>query len=135
MQGEQYARGGGGGGKDNWFQRKALETQRSRFVGKAVWRCVRDIQRRRRGLVPVRSAVVRGEEGNTCSTPEQQQQRWRSHFSRTLNIHSEFDEEEIGELDRGRCVLVCLRYHRGGAGDGDRKVEEWKGRECFWHPS
>ena len=47
------------GAKDNWFQRKALEAQRSQFGGKAVWRCVRDIQRGRRGLVPVRSAIVR----------------------------------------------------------------------------
>ena len=58
--------------KDNKFQRKALKAQRSRFEGKAVWRCVRDIQWGRRGLVPVRSTVVRDEEGNTCTTPEQQ---------------------------------------------------------------
>ena len=58
------------GAKDNWFERKALEAQRSQFGGKAVWRCVRDIQRERRELVPVRSAVVRDEEGNACTSPE-----------------------------------------------------------------
>ena len=44
--------------KDAWFQRKASEAERGRNGGKVVWQCIRDIQRGRRGLVPVRSAVV-----------------------------------------------------------------------------
>ena len=70
---------------------KASEAQRSRFGGKVVWRCIRDIQRGRRGLVPVRVATVMDEEENACNTPEQQQQRWRRHFAKLLNIWSEFD--------------------------------------------
>ena len=38
---------------------------------------------------------VRGEEGRECSTPQQQKERWQRHFSRILNIQSQFDEEEI----------------------------------------
>ena len=66
--------------KDAWFQRKALEAERGRNGGKEVWQCIRDFQRGRRGLVPVRSAVVQDENGNA------QQERWRRHFSKILNI-------------------------------------------------
>ena len=79
--------------KNVWFQKKAAEAQRGRHGGKVVWRCIRDIQFGRRGLVPVRSMTIRDEEGNLCSTPEEQHQRWRSHFTTILNVQSHFDEE------------------------------------------
>ena len=81
--------------KDAWFQRKAMEAERGRHGGKLVWCCIRDIQRGRRGLVPVRTATVRDEEGNVCDSPEEQQQRWRRHFTKILNIQSEFSAEEL----------------------------------------
>ncbi len=56
--------------KDAWFQRKASEADSGRHSGKVVWRCIRDIQRGRRGLVPVRTAVVKDEDGNECMSPE-----------------------------------------------------------------
>ena len=70
--------------KNDWFQSKAAEEQRGRHGGKVVWRCIRDIQVGRRGLVPVRSTAVRDEEGNLCSTPKEQHQRWKSHFATIL---------------------------------------------------
>ena len=35
------------------------------------------------------------EEENACNTPEKQQQRWRRHFAKLLNIQSEFDKEKL----------------------------------------
>ena len=84
--------------KDAWFQRKASEAERGRNGGKVVWKCIRDIQRGRRGLVPVRSAVVQDENGNSCTTTEAQQERWRRHFSKILNIQSDFDMEELSRV-------------------------------------
>ena len=81
--------------KNAWFQSKAAEAQKGRHGGKVVWRCIRDIQFARRGLVPVRSAVVRNEMGTLCSTPEDNQQRWRRHFTSILNVQSQFDEDEL----------------------------------------
>ena len=49
----------------------------------------------RRDLVPARLATVTDEEGNPCTTAEAQQQRWRRHFSKILNIQSQFKEDEI----------------------------------------
>ena len=59
--------------KDAWFQQKASEAERGRNGGKVVWRCIRDVQRGRRGLVPVRSAVVQNKSGNSCTTEAQQE--------------------------------------------------------------
>jgi len=70
---------------------------------KVVWSCIKDIQRGRRGLVPVRAAVVKDEEGNPCKTPEAQLQRWRRHFSEILNLQSEFSVDEL-ELVKQRPV-------------------------------
>ena len=33
-----------------------------------------------------------------CSSPEAQQQRWRQHFTKVLNIQSEFSAEELGKV-------------------------------------
>ena len=81
--------------KDAWFQRKALEAERGRHSGKLVWSCIRDIQRGRRGLVPVRSAMVKDDDGKVCNTLEAQGEQWRKHFTKILNIHNEFNEEEL----------------------------------------
>ena len=81
--------------KNAWFTSKAEEAQKSRFGGKKVWKCIRDMQYGRRGLVPSRLATVADEEGNPCTTVEAQQQRWRRHFTEILNIQSQFNQAEI----------------------------------------
>ena len=45
-----------------------------------------DIQRGRRGVVPVRIVTVMNKEENACNTLEQQQQRWRRHLAKLPNI-------------------------------------------------
>ena len=72
--------------KNRWFQMKVSDAQRSLFEGKVMWKCIRDIQRERRGLLPVRMATVTDEEENAFNTQEQQQQRWSRHFTKLLNI-------------------------------------------------
>ena len=84
--------------KDAWFQQKPLEAERGRHSGKLVWRCIRAIQRGRCGLVPVRASMVKDENGNVCSTLEAQRERWRRHFTKILNLHSEFSKEELGRV-------------------------------------
>ena len=81
--------------KDNWFQHEALESKRGRHDGKLVWKCIHDIQRVSRSLMPMRSAVVRDKDGVTCTTTEAQNERWRRRFSKILN---EFDLEELGRV-------------------------------------
>ena len=38
------------------------------------------------GLVPVRHATTKDKEGNPCTTIVAQQERWRRHFTKVLNI-------------------------------------------------
>ena len=45
--------------------------------------------------MPVKTRSVRDEEGHTCSTPWQQHDRWRRHFSNLLNIVSEINMTEL----------------------------------------
>ena len=78
-----------------------------------------DIQQGRRGLVPVRSAAVRDEDGSVCSSPEAQQQRWRQHFTKVLNIQSEFSAEELGKVrERPTRPDIAELSSRGGGGGG-----------------
>ena len=56
------------------------------------------MQRGRRGLVPTRSATIRDENGNPCTTTDTQHQRWRRHFSNVLNIPSQFNEVELARI-------------------------------------
>ena len=59
--------------------------------GKAVWRCIRDIQIGRRELVPVRSVTVRDEEGNGYNTPSSNSRE--GDIFPSFCIQREFDEE------------------------------------------
>ena len=86
--------------KNDWFQNKVMEAQSGRFGGKIVWRCIRDIQRGRRGLVPRRSVTVRNEDGTPCNTPQEEQQRWNRHFSKLLNVQSQFDKYELDKVEQ-----------------------------------
>ena len=74
----------------HWKQRKEV------MVGSLCGN-VFAISRGRRGLVPTRTAVVRDESGDVCITSEAQNERWRRHFTKILNVQSEFDMEELSK--------------------------------------
>ena len=59
--------------KNKWFQDKAAESLGGRNGGKMVWKCIRDIERSRRGLILMCVTVVKDEEGNPCTTPHSHQ--------------------------------------------------------------
>ena len=77
--------------KNKWFTNKAEEAQTTRFGGKKVWQCIRDMHYGRRGLVPSRQLAVDDEE-------EEQQERWRRHFSNILNVQNHFSEAELEKV-------------------------------------
>jgi hypothetical protein len=41
---------------------------------------------------------VRDENGVVYSTVEEQNERWRRHFTKILNVSGEFDVEELGRV-------------------------------------
>ena len=80
--------------KNKWFQTKAAKASAGRNGRKIVWKCIRDIQRSRRGMVPMRVTTVKDEDGRSCSTPDSLQQRWKRHFTKVLNIKSVFSDSD-----------------------------------------
>ena len=58
-----------------------------------MWKAIRDTQHGCRGLLSCRTAVIDDEESVPCSSKETQQQQWRRHFSKVLNLRSQFEEE------------------------------------------
>ena len=90
--------------KNNWFKRKAEEVQKERFGGKKVWKSIRDMQRGQKGLLPSKTVVINDENGVPCSSPSEQQGRWRSHFSNVLNVESQFDTTEVGNVKQRRTI-------------------------------
>ena len=84
--------------KDEWFKRKAQEAKKEKFGRKEVWQCIRDLQRGRRGRMPTRVVAVDDEDGRSCTTTTEQQERWKRHFSKVLNVPSQFDEAQLQKV-------------------------------------
>ncbi len=82
--------------KNPWFQEKAEEAQR--IGGKEVWKCIWAMQCGRRGLVPSRSNNIRDDEVNHCTSLSPQRQQWQKHFTKVLNVMSEFDMTELEKV-------------------------------------
>ena len=69
-------------------------------MGKIVWRSIRDMQRCRKGLRPVRSVTVKDESGSPCITETSLHQRWRRHFTSVLNIRSNFSQSVLESVEQ-----------------------------------
>lgn len=66
--------------KNTWFQEKANEIERAVRREKGGWKEMREQQRGRVGLHPVRPRSVRDQSGSLCTDRESTQQRWHQHF-------------------------------------------------------
>lgn len=78
--------------KNQWMARVAAQAElgRKTFHGKSVWTSIRTLQRNHQGLVPLRTPIVRDEQGVICSSAVEQRQRWCRHFENVLNVESDF---------------------------------------------
>ena len=65
------------------------------------------MQRGRRGLLPSRVVTIHNSDGVPCVSTSAQHQRWQQHFTKVLNIRSEFDRSEL-DLVRQREVDEVL---------------------------
>ena len=57
------------------------------------------MQSGRKGLVPSTSSCVRNEDGSKCTLLSKQHKQWQRHFTKVLNVKSQF---EVTELERTR---------------------------------
>ena len=84
----------------------------------------------------MKSAAVKDENGKVCTTLEARGERWRRHFTKILNIQSEFDEEELERvrqrLPRPELADVPSEEEVGSTVEKLRNGEGWW---CIWHSS
>ena len=84
--------------KNAWFQANTDETQKQHFGGKVVWKCIWDLQRACRGLVPSKAITISDESGKPYSTPVSQQQHWRRHFTKVLNVRYQYQPAKMEKV-------------------------------------
>ena len=63
-----------------------------------MWSSLREIQRCRAGLRPVKSKVIRKLNGEVCVGPEESLSRWQEHFHTVLNVRSSFTESVLDSV-------------------------------------
>ncbi len=63
-----------------------------------VWRCIRDMQRGRRKLLPSRAVTIHDSEGVPCKSTNAQHASWRQHFTKVLNVVSEYDPSVLEQV-------------------------------------
>ena len=109
-------------------RRKASEVEGERFGRKKVWKVIRGMQHGRRGLLPCRTAVIDDEEGVLCSSKETQQRQWRRHFSKVLNLRSQFEEElTVGvSATKGSEESIAGKSTKRGVKRALGKLKNWK---------
>lgn len=77
--------------KNICLQDKTQEAQKSR----RTWKCTRDMHRGRSGLIRIKTTTIKYEYGNLYTSISAQQQQWRRHFTKVLNVVSTFDLSEV----------------------------------------
>ena len=75
-------------------QRRAVAKMKG-TSGRGVWQGLREIQRGRAGLKPVKPKAIRNRDGQLCEDEEESLQCWRNHFEAVLNVKSTFVESAI----------------------------------------
>ena len=120
--------------KNSWLQEKAEEAEKECFGGKKVWKCIRDMQRGCRGLLPLRSVVIKGENGEPCRNSTSQHQCWRKHLTTVLNVWSQCDatavenvrqremDEDLGSVTTAREVTRALGKLKNGKAPGSSNI-------------
>ena len=70
-----------------------------------------NVQYRMKGLTPLREVTIMDENEDSCISPQAQQQRWRRHFSRVLNVHNIVDMQEMNGIRQCPMVSYLHRNH------------------------
>ena len=63
-----------------------------------MWKCIRDMQRACKGFLPSMVITISDESGEQCNTPASQQQCWRRHFTKVLNVKSQYQPAELEKV-------------------------------------
>ena len=84
--------------KEEWIQKVALEGENSTKDGRTRWKSIRKLQMAHAGRKPTRPTAVLKENGELTENPEEVRARWHRHFTKILNVPSEFSDEVIHNM-------------------------------------
>ena len=86
--------------KNQWFATVAGRVESGRFNSARVWAGIRSLEDARSGLKPIPNMAILDENGNICTSPAEQGQRWSRHFTKVYNIPSTFDSGVIDQVEQ-----------------------------------
>ena len=130
--------------KNAWFQEKAGEVEVAVRRGRGAWKGLREMQRGRFGMRPVRPRAVRDLDGKLCTGHDDTLQRWHQHFHGVLNVHSSYDVQvvdaaseeypvrsELADSPTEEEVMEAMgklkqEWHSGSHGEAEARVAFWK---------
>ena len=70
----------------------------SRGSQRNMWKSLRELQRGRAGLRPVKTSVIKKLNGDPCKSVEESVSRWQEHFCQILNTQSRFNRDTISSV-------------------------------------
>ncbi len=89
--------------RNDWLQEKASEVEHAMLTGhshKSMWKSLRELQRGRASLRPVKSRNIRKANGDLCVSVEESVDRWREHFCQVLNVRSQYSEVTVSNVEQ-----------------------------------
>ena len=87
--------------KNDWLQEKASEVEVVMLFGgtqRSMWKSLRELQRGRVGLRPVRTRTIKKVNGDPCESVEESVNRWQEHFCQVLNVQSRYMEDTVASV-------------------------------------
>ena len=87
--------------KNDWLQEMADEVEVANLSGgsqRNMWKSLRELQRGRAGLRPVKTRVIKKLNRDPCKSVEESVSRWQEHFCQILNTQSRFNMDTISSV-------------------------------------
>ena len=81
--------------KNDWLQEKVEVANLSGGSQRNMWKSLRELQRGRAGLRPVKTRVIKKLNGDPCKSVEESMSRWQEHFCQILNTQIRFNMDTI----------------------------------------
>ena len=84
--------------KEKWIRNVIRDAELNNKDGKQKWQCIRKLQLAYAGRKPIRSAKFYKQDGSMTETPEEVQKVWVEHFTKVLNVTSQYQQELVDEV-------------------------------------
>ena len=115
--------------KEAWISRVTREAELAKKNGKPRWKSIRVLQMAHVGRRPAQSATLYKRDGGVTSGPEEVKTTWHQHFTKILNMPSEYCQKVLDDMPSQPPVME-LDHHPTSEELGEEvsKPEEREGR-------